>query len=863
MRMQKLVLVLVLSVLFSIVIPPAYVAGQTEPGPFDVGEQLVTDVPVSRNDIRFDMGECGERDYYKPYSNEAVIYYPMVGGEMADGVFPLIVYGHAHRCKEFGPTTPDDNTEDYQQVSEVLRHLASWGFVIISPDLSWLAPINESNSRDYTVPDRMVVLRDAVNYMLDRNSLAGSPFYNKIRTTNIGAMGHSMGADASVLLGTSEELGDKIGAIALLAPANQLEFPYLHVGDFMPKPIIILQGTKDPTFTFYPHPKGKLIYDAAGPTKHLVWTGGANHFYFTDEIVDSVGDYNPPAYDIIFRAEQQSVAKAYVTAFFQRYLKLGCVNKLDYHLRGITAFEGLEAFDIKSTTTEYEELEKYDIKVDFEIGEETGGLLNWVYTKIADTDTYIPQVGAGKFTNVAFPSINDDEKVAFLGTGDNYKGIYTYSGSGNTLFMVADTNTYIPMGGTDKFTRFGAPMLDDVGIVAFWGAGDNIEGIYTYVGGMLKASIDTNTLLPDGTGTFTQIGTPSLYFGSVAFWGAGVGQEGIYTDSGGLRVVSDTNGCCRGWVFTDFLHYPSLDNGHVAFGARGDAGVTVIMTDYLDPWGAYISHATTNTPIPCGTGDFSYLSAPNLSNGNVTFLGTGGAKMGLYTGFYFDLNALIDTDTPVPGETSDFDFFSSRYSADNGNVAFNGIITGDDIGGSTQWGIYTTIGGIVSKVVDLDTPLDGKTIKLAGLPWGEDPMLISREGLSESSVVFTVNFTDSSKAVYRASLDSDWDLLSDFRERVLGTDLMAPDSDNDGLRDGAEVMEWNTDPMDPDSDGDTLFDGAEVALGTCPLNPDSDGDGLLDGTEVAWGTDPLNRDSDGDGIPDGEDDYKGELKVEN
>jgi len=37
--------------------------------------------------------------------------------------------------------------------------------------------------------------------------------------------------------------------------------------------------------------------------------------------------------------------------------------------------------------------------------------------------------------------------------------------------------------------------------------------------------------------------------------------------------------------------------------------------------------------------------------------------------------------------------------------------------------------------------------------------------------------------------------------------------------------------LDPDSDNDGLLDGAELQLGTDPLNPDTDGDGILDGVD--------------------------------
>jgi hypothetical protein len=56
-----------------------------------------------------------------------------------------------------------------------------------------------------------------------------------------------------------------------------------------------------------------------------------------------------------------------------------------------------------------------------------------------------------------------------------------------------------------------------------------------------------------------------------------------------------------------------------------------------------------------------------------------------------------------------------------------------------------------------------------------------------------------------------------------------------------------------DQDGDSLLDYEELALGTNPLDFDSDNDGLKDGEEViTYGTNPLLEDTDVDGAPDGD-----------
>ena len=94
------------------------------------------------------------------------------------------------------------------------------------------------------------------------------------------------------------------------------------------------------------------------------------------------------------------------------------------------------------------------------------------------------------------------------------------------------------------------------------------------------------------------------------------------------------------------------------------------------------------------------------------------------------------------------------------------------------------------------------------------------------------------------------------------------DFDNDGSTD-LEELNSLTDPTNPDSDDDGIVDGAETGTGTFvdasdtgtdPTNPDTDGDGLSDGVESNTGTfvdandtgsNPLETDSDGDLCPDG------------
>ncbi|MCB2205498.1 hypothetical protein KQI65_12190, partial [bacterium] len=100
--------------------------------------------------------------------------------------------------------------------------------------------------------------------------------------------------------------------------------------------------------------------------------------------------------------------------------------------------------------------------------------------------------------------------------------------------------------------------------------------------------------------------------------------------------------------------------------------------------------------------------------------------------------------------------------------------------------------------------------------------------------------------------DYDGDLLPNWSEEGLGSDMYNPDSDGDGLSDFEETQHFQADPRKADTDNDQIDDYAEVTIfRTEPYADDSDGDGLSDFEEIyRTGTNPLNRDTDGDGLED-------------
>jgi len=106
-------------------------------------------------------------------------------------------------------------------------------------------------------------------------------------------------------------------------------------------------------------------------------------------------------------------------------------------------------------------------------------------------------------------------------------------------------------------------------------------------------------------------------------------------------------------------------------------------------------------------------------------------------------------------------------------------------------------------------------------------------------------FTDSTE---RPVIDAD---AEDSLQSIFDVNL-SEDLDLDGLTNAQEVAN-GTLPENPDTDGDGLSDGAEVNThGTNPTNPDTDNDGLEDGFEVhsVYGFDPTKRFTINDGVSD-------------
>lgn len=116
------------------------------------------------------------------------------------------------------------------------------------------------------------------------------------------------------------------------------------------------------------------------------------------------------------------------------------------------------------------------------------------FTLVADTTTAIPGGSFGNFNNFVRAQFNG-AKFTFQGSGTNsYSGLFEFDGSNPTRLV--DVTSPFP-GGTDflRVVNF-AQQGDLLGLVAFDGAGNSLQGVMTYSNGVFSLIATNFALMP-------------------------------------------------------------------------------------------------------------------------------------------------------------------------------------------------------------------------------------------------------------------------------------------------------------------------------------------------------------------------------
>ena len=237
------------------------------------------------------------------------------------GPFPVLLYAHAFRAV---PSPPIDR--DFTMVEAILRHIASYGFVCVAPDLSHI--IESPNMFE----QRGLVL---LNCYAALYSLNPTLFASQLDLARLALVGHSRGGGGVTHGGRMilEFAAPKL-AYGLIAPEMGGDSGRdLH-------PLLVIGGGLDIDQGARPD----LAYAKGGNPKTLVMIPGANHYGYTD-ICPPNGCNNIGLFDengTITRDAQQKAA-AYYLAAFVRHFVLGDPTTRPY-LSGDQIVPGLENY---------------------------------------------------------------------------------------------------------------------------------------------------------------------------------------------------------------------------------------------------------------------------------------------------------------------------------------------------------------------------------------------------------------------------------------------------------------------------------------------------------------------------------------
>lgn len=224
------------------------------------------------------------------------------GVNITDGKHPLVIFGHGR----YGPAAGSGYPNNYLHATYLMNQLASWGYIVVTVNFDVVHSLGPG------ISSRGELFLKAIDFMSAQNGNNSSIFFNKIDMDHIGVIGHSRGgggAYAAVQRNQAQGSPRKIKALATISPTN---------GDVTPiagnMPQLMIYGTWDGDLSGAP---GYMLWDgsARDKTKVYVEVYGANHFFFSDDLVFA-GEING-----ITREKHQNIAKGYINAFFDQYVR--------------------------------------------------------------------------------------------------------------------------------------------------------------------------------------------------------------------------------------------------------------------------------------------------------------------------------------------------------------------------------------------------------------------------------------------------------------------------------------------------------------------------------------------------------------
>jgi hypothetical protein len=273
--------------------------------------------------------------------------------------------------------------------------------------------------------------------------------------------------------------------------------------------------------------------------------------------------------------------------------------------------------------------------------------------------------------------------------------------------------------------------------------------------GALEPVATSGTDAPDDDWAFWDFGRPSLDAGQVAF-DASVGSECVRRDGVFATTLAGVVKVAASGSVTDrdeslgggFFGSVSRDGDHAVFVAETEVWAEngIFRRDLGAPADPLETIVRSNDPMPTGglASTFGRIQSAVAREGKVAFIASDNTIIGLYLHTNGIITTVVETAVwPDPSREVSFE----GLSFDGGAVAFVKSEREVTSEGDSQQALFTTLGGGLNRVLGTGDMLDGKTIGGVERDIGVGP-----QGLSGSSIAFTVVFGDGSVAIYRADL---------------------------------------------------------------------------------------------------------------
>jgi hypothetical protein len=216
--------------------------------------------------------------------------------------YPLIVIAHGNHSA---------SSPSYQGYRYLANLLVSQGMICFSANL------NDLNGKSDQIDSRALVILQHVRILLQRSTTPGDLLFNMIDGTRVGLVGHSRGAEAVVGAEVDNMAQPpanqlRIKGVVPIAPTNFLSFANIGA------PVFVMYGSFDADVDGSSAGVNPFfIYDHSRTPKAMIFIHHARHNGFNEVWSRPSEDNEASLPGVLSPQEHQTIAKAYISAFFQ------------------------------------------------------------------------------------------------------------------------------------------------------------------------------------------------------------------------------------------------------------------------------------------------------------------------------------------------------------------------------------------------------------------------------------------------------------------------------------------------------------------------------------------------------------------